>query len=65
MCAKIFYPIIRGPINTRLMTHVGIVLKRLKWVKMLDLKADFYTIPFEHALSYNSILVMHCGKFGW
>ena len=32
---------------------------------MIDLKAGFHNIPFEHESSYNSTFVTHRGKFRW
>ena len=32
---------------------------------MIDLKAGFFNIPFEHSTSYNSTFVTHKGKFRW
>ncbi len=32
---------------------------------MIDLKAGFHNIPFEHEASYDSTFVTHRGKFRW
>ena len=32
---------------------------------MIDLKAGFYNIPFEHTTSFNSTFVTHKGKYRW
>jgi hypothetical protein len=32
---------------------------------MIDLKAGFHNIPFEHESSYDSTFVTHRGKFRW
>jgi Reverse transcriptase (RNA-dependent DNA polymerase) len=32
---------------------------------MIDLKAGFHNIPFEHKSSYDSMFVTHRGKFTW
>ena len=40
-------------------------LGRSKWVSMIDLKAGFHNIPFEHESSYDSTFVTHRGKFRW
>ena len=34
-----------------------------KWVSMLDLKAGFYNIPFEHTSSDKLTFVIYWGKF--
>ena len=36
-----------------------------KWVSILDLKADFHNILFEHASSFYSTFVTYWGKFQW
>ena len=40
-------------------------LLRSKYVSMIDLKAGFHNIPFEHETSYNSTFVTPKGKFRW
>ena len=37
----------------------------MKWVSMIDLKAGFYNIPFEHETSYRSTFITHKGKYRW
>ena len=33
-----------------------------KWISMIDLKARYHNIPFEHKSSYNSTFATHRGK---
>ena len=40
-------------------------LGRAKWISMIDLKAGYHNIPFEHESSYNSMFTTHCGKYCW
>ena len=40
-------------------------LGHAKWISMIDLKAGFHNIPFEHESSYDSTFVTHRGKFRW
>ena len=32
---------------------------------MIDLKAGYHNIPFEHESSYDSTFAMHRGKYCW
>ena len=36
-----------------------------KYISMIDLKAGFHNIPFEHKISYNSTFVTPKGKYRW
>ena len=36
-----------------------------KWIIMIDLKASYHNIPFEHESSYDSTFAMHQGKYHW
>ena len=40
-------------------------LLRSKYISMVDLKAGFHNIPFEHETSYNSTFITPKGKFRW
>ena len=40
-------------------------LGRAKWISMIDLKAGYHNIPFEHESSYDSTFAMHHGKYRW
>ena len=40
-------------------------LGRAKWISMIDLKAGYHNIPFEHESSYDSTFTMHRGKYHW
>ena len=45
--------------------HYRAGLLRSNYVSMIDLKAGFHNIPFEHETSYNSTFVTPKGKFRW
>ena len=34
-----------------------------KWISMIDLKAGYHNIPFEHELSYDLTFAMHRRKY--
>ena len=41
-------------------------LGRAKWISMIDLKAGYHNIPFEHeSSSYDSTFATHRGKYRW
>ena len=40
-------------------------LGRAKWISMIDLKAGYHNIPFEHELSYDLTFTTHRGKYRW
>ena len=40
-------------------------LGHAKWISMIDLKAGYHNIPFEHESSYDLTFAMHCGKYHW
>ena len=40
-------------------------LRRAKYVSLIDLKAGFHNIPFDHETSFNSTFSMHKGKYRW
>ena len=40
-------------------------LGRAKWISMIDLKAGYHNIPFEHESSYDSMFATHRGKYRW
>ena len=41
------------------------LLGRAKFISLIDLKAGFHNIIFDHETSYNSTFVCHLGKFRW
>ena len=40
-------------------------LGRARWISMIDLKAGYHNIPFEHKSSYDSTFATHRGKYRW
>ena len=40
-------------------------LGRAKWISMIDLKAGYHNIPFEHKSLYKSTFALHRRKYHW
>ena len=40
-------------------------LGRAKWISMINLKAGYHNILFEHELSYDLTFATHHGKYHW
>ena len=51
------------PLNDTRRYHA--YLGRAKWISMIDLKAGYHNIPFEHESSYDSTIATHRGKYHW
>ena len=45
--------------------HYRAYLGRAKLISMIDLKAGYHNIPFEHESSYDSTFSTHRGKYRW